>query len=107
MPNQGTSERGFAFVDEDRQREIARKGGQNVPDDERSFSKDRELAAEAGRKGGEHGHGGRQEAQGGDGRRDGDGHRGGGGNFAEDRERAAEAGRKGGSALMRGTQARS
>jgi len=96
MPNQGTSERGFASMDEDRQREIAGKGGQNARDDERSFSKDRELAAEAGRRGGEHSPGGRHEAQGGDGRRDGDGHRGGGGNFAGDRERAAEAGRKGG-----------
>lgn len=85
MANQN---RGFANMDEDRQRDIASKGGQNVPDDKRSFSQDRELAAEAGRKGGEHSHGG--------GGSHGGGQRGGGGNFVSDRERAAEAGRKGG-----------
>src|ERR1700720_2816579 len=48
-----------------------------------NFAEDRERASEAGRKGGQHSHGG-----------------GGGehnpGNFAKDREKAAEAGRKGG-----------
>ena len=103
-----TSNRGFASMDEKKQREIAskggqassgnfkndperaseagRKGGQSVPADERSFSRDHELATEAGRKGGERSHGGQT----------GRGHEGGHGNFAEDRERAAEAGRKGG-----------
>jgi uncharacterized protein len=47
------SDRGFASMDEDKQREIASKGGHNVPGDKRSFSPDRELAAQAGRKGGE------------------------------------------------------
>jgi general stress protein YciG len=37
--------------------EAGRKGGHNVPAEERSFSKDYELASEAGRKGGEHSHG--------------------------------------------------
>jgi general stress protein YciG len=69
-----TSERGFASMDEDKQREIASKGGQSVPDEKRSFSQDPQLAAEAGRKGG-------QES---------------GGNFKNDPERAAEAGREGG-----------
>ena len=83
-----TSNRGFASMDEKKQRDIASKGGHSVPAEERSFSRDHELAAEAGRKGGEHSHGGgSQPGQG--------GHHG-GGNFAEDRERAAEAGRKGG-----------
>jgi hypothetical protein len=50
--------RGFAAMDKDRQREIARKGGASVPDDKRSFSQDRDLAAAAGRKGGEASHGG-------------------------------------------------
>ncbi len=50
--------RGFAGMDPDRQREIARKGGKSVPAEERSFSKDHELASEAGRKGGERSHGG-------------------------------------------------
>jgi len=46
-------ERGFAAMDEDKQREIARKGGQSVPPKERSFSKDPGLASQAGRKGGQ------------------------------------------------------
>ena len=92
--NQGdTSNRGFASMDEDKQREIASKGGQSVAPEDRSFSQDRELAAEAGRKGGEASGGG---DRGGD--NQGGGDRGGGGNFAEDRERASEAGRKGGEA---------
>ena len=53
MPDNNTSNRGFASMDEDKQREIASKGGESVPDEKRSFSQDRELAAEAGRKGGE------------------------------------------------------
>jgi uncharacterized protein len=48
-----SSNRGFASMDEGKQRDIASKGGRNVPDNERSFAKDRELASEAGRKGGE------------------------------------------------------
>jgi general stress protein YciG len=47
------SDRGFAAMDEKKQREIARKGGQSVPPGERSFSKDPELASQAGRKGGQ------------------------------------------------------
>ncbi len=39
-------------MDETRQREIARKGGESVPAEKRSFSQNRALAAEAGRKGG-------------------------------------------------------
>lgn len=56
----GTSKRGFASMDPARQREIARKGGASVPSEKRSFSQDRSLAAEAGRKGGEASHGGRK-----------------------------------------------
>jgi general stress protein YciG len=59
----GTSNRGFASMDPALQREIASKGGRSVPPEERSFSKDRALAAEAGRKGGEASHGGRRAAQ--------------------------------------------
>jgi general stress protein YciG len=40
-------------MDPKKQREIARKGGESVPNEKRSFSQDRELAAQAGRKGGE------------------------------------------------------
>ena len=56
----GVSKRGFASMDPERQREIARKGGASVPSEKRSFSQDRSLAAEAGRKGGEASHGGRK-----------------------------------------------
>lgn len=47
------SRRGFASMDPERQRAIAAKGGAAVPADKRSFSQDRQLAADAGRKGGE------------------------------------------------------
>ena len=47
-----TSNRGFASMDPAKQREIASKGGASVPDEKRSFTQDRTLAAEAGRKGG-------------------------------------------------------
>lgn len=43
--------RGFASMDPDRLRKIARKGGVAVPAEKRSFSQNRELAREAGRKG--------------------------------------------------------
>ena len=99
-----TSSRGFASMDEDKQREIASKGGQGVKPEDRSFAKDPELAAEAGRKGGENSHGGSGAS--GDDRgsqrarsNDDDSAKGGsgmGGNFAQDREKASEAGRKGG-----------
>ena len=48
-----TSERGFASMDEEKQREIARKGGRSVPAQARSFSKNPVLASAAGRKGGQ------------------------------------------------------
>ena len=70
--------RGFASMDENKQREIASKGGESVPAEKRSFSQDPELAAEAGRKGGSAG----GSAS--------------GGNFANDRQKASEAGKKGG-----------
>ena len=76
--------RGFAAMDQSKQREIASKGGASVPDSKRSFSQDRELAAAAGRKSGQAS----------------------GGNFANNPRRAAEAGRKGGHASS-GSAARS
>jgi general stress protein YciG len=45
----GSSERGFAAMDEDEQREIASKGGSMSPG---NFKNDPERAAEAGREGG-------------------------------------------------------
>ena len=47
-------------MDPERPRAIARKGGASVPSEKRSFSQDRALAAQAGRKGGEASHGARQ-----------------------------------------------
>lgn len=96
MANDQNSNRGFASMDEDRQREIASKGGQSVPDEKRSFSQDRELAAEAGRKGGEASHSGGNQGGGQGNQGGGEGGGQNGGNFAQDREKASEAGRKGG-----------
>jgi uncharacterized protein len=47
-----TSRRGFASMDPERQREIASKGDKSVPAEKRSLSQNRDLAAQAGRKGG-------------------------------------------------------
>ncbi len=74
-----TSSRGFAAMDEQKQRDIASKGGQSVPAEKRSFSRNHELAAEAGRKGG-------QSVQSED------------RSFSRDHDLAAEAGRRGGKA---------
>ena len=41
-----TSNRGFASMDAEKQRAIASKGGQSVPNEKRSFSQNRELAAQ-------------------------------------------------------------
>jgi general stress protein YciG len=79
----GSSARGFAAMDENKQREIARKGGESVPADKRSFSQNHGLAAQAGRKGG-------QSVAAED------------RSFSKDRELAAEAGRKGGQESGRG-----
>jgi general stress protein YciG len=44
---------GFAAMDPEKQRLLARKGGASVPHHRRSFSVNRELAVSAGRKGGQ------------------------------------------------------
>lgn len=49
----GRKKIGFAAMDPKKQREIARKGGANVPSDKRSFAQNRQLAVSAGRKGGQ------------------------------------------------------
>src|SRR3954467_15825195 len=72
-----TSNRGFASMDQAKQREIARKGGQSVAPEDRTFSKNPELAAEAGRKGGQNVDSAARS-------------------FSKDPELAAKAGRKGG-----------
>src|SRR5262249_42143662 len=50
--------RGFAAMDSERRREVARKGGASVPPEKRSFSQNRTLAATAGRAGGRRRHAG-------------------------------------------------
>ena len=47
MPNCG-----FAAMDDDKKRDIARKGRERALDEKRRFCKDHVLATEAGRKGG-------------------------------------------------------
>ena len=44
--------RGFAAMDKMRHREIAQRGGRNVPPERRSFAVDRDLAMRAGQRGG-------------------------------------------------------
>src|SRR5438270_1936920 len=83
--HKGTSNRGFASMDQAKQRAIASKGGQSVPPEKRSFSQDPQLAAQAGRKGG--------ESVPPEGR-----------SFSQNRELAAQAGRKGG--MARGAASR-
>jgi general stress protein YciG len=80
----GTSARGFAAMDAQKQRAIASKGGHSVPPEERSFARNRKLAAQAGRKGG---HGVAPENR----------------SFSRDPALAAQAGRKGGE-RSRGSQ---
>jgi general stress protein YciG len=89
------SNRGFGSMDEKKQKDIASQGGQSVPAEKRSFSQDHELAAEAGRKGGQASQGGGSkggQASGGQS----SGGQSSGGNFAQNRQKASEAGQKGG-----------
>jgi general stress protein YciG len=74
------SHRGFASMNAERQRQIASMGGKAVPDEKRSFSQNRRLAAEAGRKGGQSVPGSKRS-------------------FSQNRELAATAGRKGGQSV--------
>ena len=74
-----TSPRGFASMDAGTRRAIASKGGQSVPKEKRSFSKNRALAADAGRKGGQNLS---DESR----------------SFSRNRDLAVQAGRKGGHA---------
>ncbi|OBU63019.1 KGG domain-containing protein [Stenotrophomonas maltophilia] len=51
--NQGNSNRGFASMDEDKQRDIAAKGGRAAHESGNAHELSPEEAREAGRKGGE------------------------------------------------------
>lgn len=52
MTDKPKARRGFAAMDPEKRREIARRGGAAVPADRRSFAQDKDLAAAAGRVGG-------------------------------------------------------
>ena len=60
MPGERKERRGFASMSPEKQREIASKGGKSVPSEKRSFSQNRDLASQAGRKGGQASGSGRQ-----------------------------------------------
>lgn len=79
------STRGFASMDPEKQREIARKGGRSVPDEKRSFSQSPALAASAGRKGGQSVDPAKRS-------------------FSQDHELASKAGAKGGHASHGGSK---
>jgi general stress protein YciG len=74
--NSGRDNRGFASMDDDKQREIASKGGQAAHAKGTAHEFDSEEAREAGRKGGEA--------------------------VSQDREHMAEIGRKGGESRQNG-----
>jgi general stress protein YciG len=52
LKEQPKRKQGFASLSLERRREIASMGGRSIPDANRAFSKQRDLAREAGRKGG-------------------------------------------------------
>ena len=58
MIDKPKSKRGFAAMSPEKQREIAKKGGQSVRPESRSFSQSKDLAASAGAAGGRASHGG-------------------------------------------------
>lgn len=47
-----SGKRGFAGMSPEKRREAARKGGQSVPNEKRSFSQSADIARKAGMKGG-------------------------------------------------------
>jgi general stress protein YciG len=59
----GSNRRGFASMDEDRQREIASKGGKAAHQKGTAHEFDSQEAAEAGRKGGQARQANRQESE--------------------------------------------
>jgi general stress protein YciG len=81
------SKRGFALMDPEKRREIARMGGKSVPAELRSFSKSPGLAAKAGRIGGK-----KLAAE--------------SRSFSKDSALASEAGRKGGLAQHAGRKSK-
>jgi uncharacterized protein len=74
-------------MDPEKQRAIARKGGESVPNEKRSFSQNPSLAAEAGRKGGQSVNPSKRS-------------------FSQNHELASAAGRKGGHASHGGSRSK-
>jgi len=72
--------RGFAAMDPEKRKAIARKGGESVPAGKRSFAANPELASQAGKKGGHNILPGKRS-------------------FSQNHSLASEAGRKGGLAV--------
>ena len=62
MTDKPKKPRGFAAMSPERRREIAAKGGASLSPDQRSFSKNKDLAASAGRTGGQTSRGGGRKA---------------------------------------------
>jgi len=60
MANNDSSNRGFAAMDQEKQREIASKGGKAAHASGHAHEFTSEEAREAGRKGGQHSHGSQQ-----------------------------------------------
>jgi general stress protein YciG len=58
MTDKDTSNRGFGSMDDEKQRDIASKGGRAAHEKGTAHEFSSEEASEAGRKGGEHSHGG-------------------------------------------------
>lgn len=52
-PDNNIKRRGFASLTPERRKEMAALGGRSVPEEKRSFSQSRDLARDAGRKGGQ------------------------------------------------------
>lgn len=96
MPNQGnqggSSNRGFASMDEEKQREIASKGGKAAHEKGTAHEFTSEEAREAGRKGGQASHGGGSSS---DNQSEG-GKEGGRGFAGMDKEKQREIAKKGG-----------
>ena len=65
LQQSGKSNRGFAAMDEDKQREIASKGGQSQGKENNpgNFANNRQKASEAGRKGGQASRGSNNQEQ--------------------------------------------
>lgn len=57
--NRQARPRGFAAMSLEKRRAISRLGGASVPSEKRSFSQNKALAVDAGRKGGGNSRGGR------------------------------------------------